>query len=234
MDFANRGNRPNTAPQQSAPQQQQEQPSHSFQPTNNEKKSKKKIDFGKVTSGILLIGTTFLVLALILGLVFGIGGEKSETDLIQTDKYQAVFLNSQDGQVYFGKLEVFNRDIYSLTDIYYVRVENPIQPEGANQPAQPNISLAKLGNELHGPQDAMFIRRDQVLYWENLKDDGQVVTAITEFKANGGQEAPANNQQQTQQQTQPAGTPQQDDTAPAGNTPAPTAPAPEEDETTTP
>jgi hypothetical protein len=226
MDFANRGNRPNTAPQQTAPQQQQEQPSQSFQPMNSEKKkSKMKLDFSKVTSGILLIGTTFLVLALIFGLVFGMGGDNnSETDLIQKDKYQAVFLNSQDGQVYFGKLEVFNRDIYQLTDIYYVRVENPIQPEGANQPAQPNISLAKLGNELHGPQDAMFIRRDQVLYWENLKDDGQVVTAITEFKANGGETNNTQQQQQSQQQTQPTGTPQADDTAPEDEDSTPTTP----------
>jgi hypothetical protein len=219
MDFANRGNRPNVAPQQTATQQtvpqQQEQPSQSFQPTNIEKKSKKKLDFSKITTGILLIGTTFLVLALILGLVFGIGGETSETDLIQTDKYQAIFLNSQDGQVYFGKLEVFNRDIYKLTDIYYVRVENPIQPEGANQPAQPNISLAKLGNELHGPQDAMFIRRDQVLYWENLKDDGQVVKAITEFKANGEQTNDQQTQEQEQSTQQPSDSQDANDTVPA-------------------
>jgi hypothetical protein len=233
MDFANRGNRPNTAPQQSAPQQQEQSP-QSFKPMNSEKK-KRKLDFGKLTSGLLLIGTTVLVFALILGLVFGVGGQASESDLIQEDKYQAVFLDSQDGQVYFGKLDIYNEELYRLVDIYYVRVENPIQPEGANQPVQPNISLAKLGNELHGPQDAMFIRRDKVLYWENLKDDGQVVTAITEFKANGGQEAPANNQQQqqqTQQQTQPAGTPQQDDTAPADTTPD-TTPTPDLDETPT-
>ena len=226
MDFANRGNRPTQAPQQQGGMQQQEQPSQSFQPTNIEKKSKKKMNFGKFTAGILLISTTLLVLALLLGMVFGVGGQRKEADLIQTDKYQAVFLNSQDGQVYFGKLDVFNRDLYQLTDIYYVRVENPIQPEGANQPAQPNISLAKLGNELHGPQDAMYINRTQVLYWENLKDDGQVVTAINEFKANGGQ---TNEQQQTQQQADtqqqntanpPAGTTQEDDTAPT----APRAP----------
>lgn len=222
MDFANRGNRPAQAPQQQGGAQQQEQPSQSFQPTNSEKKSKKKINFGKFTAGILLVSTTLLVLALLLGMVFGVGGQNKEADLIQTDKYQAVFLNSQDGQVYFGKLEVFNRDLYQLTDIYYVRVENPIQPEGANQPAQPNISLAKLGNELHGPQDAMFINRAQVLYWENLKDDGQVVTAIREFQANGGQ---TNDQQQTQQQggtqqqntaTPPANSTQEEDTTPTG------------------
>ncbi len=89
-----------------------------------------------------------------------------------------------------------------MTDIYYVRVENPIQPEGANQQQQPNISLAKLGNELHGPEDVMFIARDQLLYWENLKNDGQVVTAITNFKENGEQST----QQNTQQSNTPAET----------------------------
>jgi hypothetical protein len=181
---------------------QQEQQNQSFQPMNNsEKKSKKKFDFGKITSSVLLIGTTLLVLALIFGLVFGVGGGSKEAEQIQTDKYQAVFLNSQDGQVYFGKLDIYNKDLYKLTDIYYVRVENPIQPEGANQTQQPNISLAKLGNELHGPQDVMYISRDKVLYWENLKDDGQVVTAITSYKANGEQ-APAADTTQTQQTQQ--------------------------------
>jgi hypothetical protein len=219
MDFANRGNRPSSAPQQPAPQTQQEQPSQSFQPMNSEKKSKNKMSFGKITSGILLVGTTLLVVTLIVFLIFGTNGQSKEADLIQTDKYQAIFLNSQDGQVYFGKMSVYNRDLYQLTDIYYVRVENPIQPEGANQPAQPNISLAKLGNELHGPQDAMFIRRDQVLYWENLKDDGQVVTAITEYKAN----PEAQQQQQQQQSTQPAET-APTETAPTETTPTETTP----------
>lgn len=103
---------------------------------------------------------------------------------IQKDKYQAIFLNSADGQVYFGKLSVMNNDYYKLEDIYYVRVEQ-VQPN-PNEQAQQNISLAKLGNEIHGPQDVMYIRSDHVMFWENLKDDGQVVTAITEYKKNGG------------------------------------------------
>ena len=44
--------------------------------------------------------------------------------------------------------------------------------------------LQKLGSELHGPEDQMVINRDQVQFWENLKDDGQVVKAITTYKAN--------------------------------------------------
>jgi hypothetical protein len=204
MDFANRGNRPTQAPQQSAVPSN-EQPSQAFQPVTNDKKSKKKLGFGKIASMFMLIVGSLLVLSVLAGLVFVKDTNKQEEDLIQTDKFQAVFLDSQDGQVYFGKLSVYNDDLYQLNDIYYVRVENPIQPEGADQAAQQqaNISLAKLGNELHGPQDVMYISRSEVLYWENLKDEGQVVTAIKEFKANGEQ-TPTNNQNQNQNQSTPS------------------------------
>lgn len=219
MDFANRGNRPTQGQQQSAQQSApSEQPQQSFQPTKNIKKSGKGFDFGKFTSVFILIAGSLLLLAVLIGLVFGDSTGNAEEEQIQEERYQAVFLDSADGQVYFGKLDVYNSDLYVLTDIYYVRVEQPIQPEGVDQISQPNISLAKLGNELHGPQDVMYINREKVLYWENLKDDGQVVTAITEFKANG--EQPVQQQQQQQQQvptpptsgTQPQGSDEVDDT----------------------
>ena len=187
MDFANRGNRPiqQQQPQQPAPQIGG---SDDISSASSKNSGKKKLDFGKMSSIFLLFGGTLLIVVLIIALVFGGKDEtkqNSETSLIKTDKYQAVFLNSQDGQVYFGKLSVYNDNLYVLNDIYYVRVENPVQPEGQNQQQQANISLAKLGNELHGPEDVMYIQKDQVLFWENLKDEGQVVEAITNYKANG-------------------------------------------------
>jgi hypothetical protein len=187
MDFANRGNRP--VQQQSTPQMTNEAPvTPSQSQFSAPKKDNKKLDIKKLGASLLLFCIAILLAAALVGVIFGSNDNNTgnlESTQIKTDKYQAVFLDSQDGQVYFGKLGVYNNDMYALTDIYYVRVENPIQPEGANQAQQPNISLAKLGNELHGPEDVMFIRRDKVLYWENLKDDGQVVKAITDFKANG-------------------------------------------------
>ena len=144
MDFANRGNRP----MQQQQQQQQPAPMMSSDNSSNsvpvppapekEKRfgSKRSIDFGRMSSVFVLFGVALLVAVLIVGLVFGSDGttkELSETDQIKSDKYQAVFLNSQDGQVYFGKLRVYNSDMYVLEDIYYVRVENPVQPEGTNQ-----------------------------------------------------------------------------------------------------
>jgi hypothetical protein len=109
---------------------------------------------------------------------------------IQGNKFQAVFLNSADGQVYFGKLSVLNNEYYKLTDIYYVKVEQ-VQPDKNNSQGKQNISLAKLGNEIHGPQDVMYINKDNIMFWENLKDDGQVAKAISDYKKTGSTQTPA-------------------------------------------
>ena len=98
----------------------------------------------------------------------------------KTAGYQAVFLTN--GQVYFGKIASMTAQEVTIEDIYYLQVEGQIQPEQQGT-QQPKLSLVKLGNELHGPQDKMIINRDQVLFWENLKDDGKVVTAIKDHKA---------------------------------------------------
>ncbi len=97
--------------------------------------------------------------------------------------YQAVFLINN--QVYFGKLSDVASDFPVLRDIYYLQVEQQLQPvqgEEASQPAQPNVSLVKLGGELHGPVDEMRINREQILLIENLREDSNVVKAILEFK----------------------------------------------------
>ena len=93
-------------------------------------------------------------------------------------KFQAVFLTN--GQVYFGNLENYNARYVRLTNIYYLQVAQPLQ-QGQDTPQ--NFNLTKLGGELHGPEDAMFIDKDKVLFWENMKNDSQVVKAIEDYKA---------------------------------------------------
>lgn len=90
--------------------------------------------------------------------------------------YQAVFLSNN--QVYFGKLSKSNDDYVLLTDIFYLQVGQPLQPSQPN----PNVSLIKLGSELHGPIDQMKINRDHILFIENLRADSQVVQGIEKFK----------------------------------------------------
>lgn len=93
---------------------------------------------------------------------------------IEENAWVAVFINThrQDGEEYFGKMTKANNEYMVLSDIYYIPDKN-----------NPDISLAKLGCELQGPQDVMYIRKSNVRYWERLKDNGsQVVSAIEDYK----------------------------------------------------
>lgn len=132
-----------------------------------------------VVSVVLLVGIALLIGAIIW--IIANGNGKTEKEYVDKGKYQAVFLNG--GQVYFGKVKDLNSRFVILDSIYYLRV-NQQQAEGQDQQqaqANQDVSLAKLGCELHGPQDQMVINREQVTFWENLKDDGQVAKAIAEF-----------------------------------------------------
>lgn len=133
---------------------------------------------------LLIVAASLLVIT--LGLSLFMGNDDSES-LVKEDQYQAVFLTN--GQVYFGKLEQVNSDFVRLTDIYYLQVRQQVQPEqvepGQAAAQQQEISLTKLGNELHGPEDEMFVTFDKIVFWENLKSSGQVSEAIADFQENG-------------------------------------------------
>ena len=93
-----------------------------------------------------------------------------KNDFIDSDAYQAVFLTND--QIYFGHLKNISPDYLILSDVYYVKINE----EGAGQ-------LVKLGvGEPHGPKDEMIINQDQVLFWENMRFDSQVVKTIQSIK----------------------------------------------------
>lgn len=98
------------------------------------------------------------------------------------NKYQAVFLTN--GQVYFGKLTDDAGNYVKLTDIFYLQSKDQnVQPKDAKAADQSNLSLIKLGKELHAPADEMNISRQQVLFWENIQDSGKVAQAIKDYKS---------------------------------------------------
>lgn len=111
---------------------------------------------------------------------FKIWNAKTIASEVKKDKYQAVFLTN--GQVYFGKVDQVVGGYVKLREIYYLQVQQTVQPKETTKPSTENqnqqLSLAKLGGELHGPEDTMYIDRQQIIFWENLKDDGKVVQAI--------------------------------------------------------
>lgn len=180
MDFTNRSIR---------------QPAEQPAPAASSPKSGKTSRFkkpGKLLN-IVYIGLLFCVTVIIAGVITSLilSSNNKEDQYVDKSKLQAVFLNN--GQVYFGKIDVLNSSYMKLNNIYYLRVNQQVQP---NQQANQNdVSLAKLGCELHGPQDQMIINRDEITFWENLKDDGQVAKAVAEFvKSNpNGQACQTNN-----------------------------------------
>jgi len=128
------------------------------------------------------------VALIILIIVAGFWVWRAESISGFDQEYQAVFLTN--GQVYFGKVVKNNKAELVLEDIYYLQVTRPLQQtqEGQEQAnPQGELSLVKLGNELHGPTDAMHVNRDQILFIEDLKNDSNVSQAISNYKS--GQQA---------------------------------------------
>lgn len=127
-------------------------------------------------------GKALWIIAVIL-VLFGVGKAAAELGIFpgksdfpsaDSSKWQAVFLANN--QVYFGHIDDYNKGYAVLKDVYYLQVTQAIQPPPAGQ--QPQLNLVKLGDELHGPEDMMYIPKDKILFWEHMKADSQVVQAI--------------------------------------------------------
>lgn len=192
MEFMNRSSRPS---QTSASVNGSAGPSGS---THRGRKSLKDWGSLQLLSVGLLFAGTILVVAVVW--TFVLGSPNKEASYVDNDKMQAVFLNG--GQVYFGNIRDLNGSHVRLGNIYYLRVNQQVQPEQKTETTSSNdISLVKLGCELHGPEDEMLINRDQVVFWENLKTDGQVAKAVTEYvKQNpNGQNCDTTQSQSTQE-----------------------------------
>lgn len=177
MDPRQNGQRPAARPAASTQQSASEAPASSYSAPNGRydgnKKSNKKSLIGLALAGLLLIG----------GLLAW--EQFAPTPGVDSNKYQAVFLNND--QVYFGKVQDISDDTLVLTDIYYLqqgsnKQQSVGQASETKDTDQANLSLVKLGEELHGPQDEMRINRDQVIFWENLKENGKVAEAIKNYK----------------------------------------------------
>jgi hypothetical protein len=131
---------------------------------------------------IVLLGSALLLAAVSLYMAMS-SPLGSEARRVNNTKYQAVFLNggATSGAVayttYFGKVSSINDKYMVLKDVYYLTTEQSSDKKTTSP------QLTKLGcQQLHSPYDEMVINRNQVAFWENLKDDGKVVQAIKQYK----------------------------------------------------
>ncbi len=117
------------------------------------------------------------IISLLLLYVVGFRNNQKDVKELMPVGIQAVFLTN--GQVYFGEVSDLNQSTIKLEDIYYLQSDKANQPSQLD--AQTDLKLIKLGNELHGPEDMMYINREHVLFIEPLKADSKVVKAISEY-----------------------------------------------------
>ena len=178
--------------------------------------SKKRSDNSKpvlLTLAFLVLAVVILGVSVVFGTVYSEKTRKANMVNLDSSKYHAVFLTN--GQVYFGQLTGYNTDNPKLSDIYYLQLaqspqaategqqatESTEATEGESseaegqvleQPGQASddqgLTLIKLGEELHGPEDSMILNKEQILFIEQLKDDGKVVKAIGDYKENKDKE----------------------------------------------
>lgn len=128
---------------------------------------------------VVLIVAALAVLAIIAVAAFALartlGPKDSLASGIKSNEYQAVVLTN--GQIYFGKLSAPGGDFYYLRHVYYLTQT----AGGSGRPLQ--RTLARLTNDVHGPEDFMIINRSQIAYVENLRPDGRAARLMS---AGGG------------------------------------------------
>lgn len=89
--------------------------------------------------------------------------------------YYAVFL--ENSQVYFGKIISRSNEEIVLKDVYYLQAGSEANTNLNNQ----QFTLVKLGQELHGPMDEMFINTKSILFYERLRPNSKVVESINKM-----------------------------------------------------
>jgi len=136
-----------------------------------------------------------VIFLLVIGVIGGIGYEfiiykskQNKSPAVYVDSnasaYSAVFLNN--GQVYFGKIVEIQNGYLTLSDIYYISSTTK-QPINQNTAASDLLSLVKLGQEIHGPTDVIFINSSNILFYEHLRSDSRVVQSIEKSKSGATQ-----------------------------------------------
>lgn len=131
----------------------------------------------------IIISIILFLLAILLAVGVYYYTQTQNQKQVQKEGYQAVFLTN--GQVYFGNITEKSDRWINMKDIYYLQLKHSLQDQKSKADlSESDVTLAKLGNEIHGPKDSMEVNRDHVLFIENLSKDSKVLSAIQEHKNN--------------------------------------------------
>ena len=125
---------------------------------------------------IVVVAAVYFVTRMLPGRQSTAGSGSGATSAsVQLSEYKAVFLTNN--QVYFGKMSSNTRnDFMKLENVFYLQ-QQP-QALGKDKAAGSGLAVIKLGSEVYGPTDSMYINRDQVLLIEDLRADSNLVKTI--------------------------------------------------------
>ena len=133
--------------------------------SNNLKRKSRLIKLGALMGGLALILGIALVTMLIM--------KAQPAQMIDTSKYQAVYLNS--GQMYFGKLQNASGDFLVIKSPY---IAQDVAASDDKTDDKTQTTLLKVTTQVYGPEDSIAIKSSQVAFWQNLRDDSKVTQAI--------------------------------------------------------
>jgi hypothetical protein len=132
----------------------------------------------KTSINSLLFGRDLRLVALVVGIlaVIGIFGlQKFNTAGVNKGSYQLVSLAN--GQAYIGKLTNSpTSGFLHLKEVYTIQSGATSATDQSNSQPQ----LVKLRDQLAGSEDEIYLNKDQVVFWENLRSDSKVTKAIQE------------------------------------------------------
>ncbi len=99
---------------------------------------------------------------------------------INTSSYQIVYMTN--GQAYFGKLQNTSGDYLVLQHPY--TTQSIKANETDETAAAATATLIKVSDQVYGPEDSIAIKTTQVTFWQNLRSDSKVATAIKAKEGN--------------------------------------------------
>lgn len=151
------------------------------EPKEENKENKKgRLNLKPLFKKVLKVLIIAVILIVVAGAVFWGRDLVVKIFKNKNEVYSAVFLAN--GQVYFGKMIENNDMEITLTNVFYIQINEKTAGQQENVLGQTSFNLIKLGNELHGPTDELFINRSQVVFYEKLRDDSKVVESIKNYK----------------------------------------------------
>ncbi len=122
----------------------------------------------------------FALLLLIFGVYFFYNGAKKpkEQKTFCQDKWYRVEL--VDHSVYYALICDLKSDPLLLKEVYYDY--DQINKDASPDKKTKSLRLVKRGKESYGPDGTMQIIRSQVLFFEPLREDSKVLTAIKSYE----------------------------------------------------